>query len=148
MQIPKEARRKARELFDASLDENGRPDDVKALTIADLLVSSAPRHVVLILKEFIRLIRLEAAKHHAIIESAVPINAALHSSIHKALSQRDGGEVTLETKVDPSLIGGARVRLGSEVWDATVLCRLRNLDATLCYFSISTPSLFQHIHKP
>jgi len=127
MQIPKEARRKARELFDASLDDSGRPDEGKTLRIADLLVKSAPRHSVQILKEFTRLVRLETAKHHAVIESAAPIDEASREAILNSLRQRDGGEVSFETKVDPSLIGGARIRLGSEVWDASVRSRLAAL---------------------
>lgn len=127
MQIPKEARRKARELFDEALDATGRPDTSKALSIADLLVKSAPRHSLQVLKEFTRLIRLESAKHHAVIESAAPVDDSTRASILKSLEKRDGGTVTLETKVDPSLIGGSRIRLGSEVWDATVVSRLNAL---------------------
>jgi len=127
MQIPKEARRKARELFDAALDATGRPDSSKALSIADLLVKSAPRHSLQILKEFTRLIRLESAKHHAVIESAAPVDELTRAAIQRSLEKRDGGTVTLETKVDPSLIGGSRIRLGSEVWDATVVSRLNAL---------------------
>jgi len=127
MQIPKEARRKARELFDAALDATGRPVSSKALSIADLLVKSAPRHSLQILKEFTRLIRLESAKHHAVIESAASVDESTRAAIQKSLEKRDGGTVTLETKVDPSLIGGSRIRLGSEVWDATVVSRLNAL---------------------
>jgi len=127
MQIPKEARRKARELFDATLDGTGRPDAAKTLSIADLLVKSAPRHALQILKEFTRLVRLESAKHHAIIESATAIDDSAREAIVKSLRARDGGEVTVETKVDSSLIGGARIRLGSEVWDTSVRSRLASL---------------------
>ena len=129
MQIPKEARRKARELFDAALDNSGRPDAAKALSVADLVINSAPRHAVQILKEFTRLIRLETGKHHAIIESSVAIDDSTRSAILKALQHLDGGAVSLETKIDPSLIGGSRIRLGSEVWDATVQSRLLKLDS-------------------
>jgi F-type H+-transporting ATPase subunit delta len=127
MQIPKEARRKARELFDATLDGTGRPDAAKTLSVADLLVKSAPRHALQILKEFTRLVRLESAKHHAVIESATAIDDSAREAIVKSLRVRDGGEVTVETKVDPSLIGGARIRLGSEVWDTSVRSRLASL---------------------
>jgi F-type H+-transporting ATPase subunit delta len=127
MQIPKEARRKARELFDATLDGSGRPDAAKTLSVADLLVKSAPRHALQILKEFTRLVRLERAKHHAVIESATAIDDSAREAIVKSLRARDGGEVTVETKVDPSLIGGARIRLGSEVWDTSVRSRLASL---------------------
>jgi F-type H+-transporting ATPase subunit delta len=131
MQIPKEARRKARELFDAALDASGRPDSSRTLVVADLLVKSAPRHAVQILKEFARLIRLATAKHHAVIESAVALDETTRTQILQSLQQRDGGEVTLEAKVDASLIGGARIRLGSEVWDGSVRSRLQNLTSSL-----------------
>ena len=119
----------ARELFEAALDDSGRPDSTKALSIADLVIKSAPRHALQILKEYTRLIRLETGKHHAIIESSVAIDDSTRSAILKALQHLDGGEVSLETKIDPSLIGGSRIRLGSEVWDATVQSRLLKLDS-------------------
>jgi len=127
MQIPKEARRQARELFDSALDASERPDRERVLRIADLLVKSAPRHALQILKEFARLVRLESAKHHALIESAVEIDASSREAIVASLRKLDGGEVTVETRVDPSLIGGSRIRLGSEVWDASVRSRLAAL---------------------
>ena len=127
MQIPKEARRKARELFDATLDGSGRPDAAKALSVADLLAKSAPRHVLQILKEFTRLVRLESARHHAVIESAVALDDSAREAIVSSLRARDGGAVTVETRINPSLIGGARIRLGSEVWDTSVRSRLATL---------------------
>lgn len=129
MQIPKDAKIKARELFESSLDDSGRPDSAKALSIADLVVKAAPRHSVQILREFVRLIRLETAKHHAVIESAALLDEGTRDSILKSLQERDGGAVTVEVKVDPVLIGGARIRLGSEVWDASVLSRLLALNS-------------------
>jgi F-type H+-transporting ATPase subunit delta len=131
MQIPKAARRKARELFDATLDASGRPDATKSLAIADLLIGSSPRHTLQILKEYTRLIRLAVAKHEAVIESAVPLDEATRTSILKSLQLRDGGEVSLESRIDPSLIGGARIRLGSEVWDSSIQARIQNLNAAV-----------------
>jgi F-type H+-transporting ATPase subunit delta len=129
MQIPKDAKLKARELFESSLDDSGRPDSAKALSIADLVVKAAPRHSIQILREFARLIRLETAKHHVVIESATMLEQGTQDSILKTLQDRDGGAVTVEVKVDPALIGGARIRLGSEVWDASVLSRLLALNS-------------------
>ncbi len=131
MQIPKDARRKARELFDAALDPSGRPDAARTLSVADLLIKAAPRHTLQILKEYSRLVRLATAKHHAVIESASPLDETTRAAILKSLQERDGGAVSLESKVDPSLIGGARIRLGSEVWDGTVQARIQNLTASI-----------------
>jgi F-type H+-transporting ATPase subunit delta len=131
MQIPKDARRKARALFDEALDASGRPDAVKTRDVADRLIKSAPRRTLQILKEYTRLIRLAIEKHHAVIESAAPLAELTQASILKSLQERDGGEISLQTKVNPSLIGGTRIRLGSEVWDATLFTRIQNLNATI-----------------
>jgi F-type H+-transporting ATPase subunit delta len=129
MQIPKEARKKARELFEAALGADRRVDSAKALSVADLVVKAAPRHAVQILKEFSRLVRLELASHHAVIETAVPLDESSKQAIFASLLRRDGGTVTAQAKVDPELIGGARIRLGSEVWDSSVRTRLQALDS-------------------
>ena len=65
------------------------------------------------------------------IESAVPLYASTRASILQSLQKRDGGEVTLETRVDSAHIGGVRIRLGSEVWDGTVRSRIQNLSASI-----------------
>jgi len=39
--------------------------------------------------------------------------------------------VAVEFHVNPALIGGVRVRIGSDVWDGSVSGRLRELSAAL-----------------
>lgn len=127
MKISREAQHNARKLFDASLVE-GRLDHAKSVAIADLIVTAKPRHAFQILKEFIRLTRLELARHEAVIESAASLNENSQQSIITALKERDS-EVSVSVKVNPSLIGGTRIRLGSDVWDGTILARLEKLAA-------------------
>jgi len=115
------------ELFEESLDSNRRVDAAKALSAADVLIKAAPRHTLQILKEFSRLVRLELSRHHAVVETAAPMDDASKQAIFTSLLRRDGGTITVQTKVDPSLIGGAKIRLGSEVWDASVRTRLQAL---------------------
>jgi F0F1-type ATP synthase delta subunit len=59
------------------------------------------------------------------------MDESTQSTIFQSLQKRDGGTITREFKVDASLIGGARIRLGSDVWDATVRTHLYALDANL-----------------
>jgi F-type H+-transporting ATPase subunit delta len=75
MKISKEARRFARELFQASL-VNGRLDAKTVAELADRLIAEKPRSYVQILREFTRLVRLELERRHAVIESAQPLDAA------------------------------------------------------------------------
>ena len=103
MQIPKAARRKARELFDSALDAKGRPDASKSVAVADLLVKSAPRHALQILKEYTRLIRLASARHHAVIESAVPLYASTFRNGMAARSRWRRGWIPPTSEVSASV---------------------------------------------
>lgn len=125
MKIPREAQRHARRLFDASFVE-GRLDAARSLAVADAIVATKPRHGFQILKEFVRLIRLEIQKHTAHIESAVALDETSTKTIVDVLKKLDP-EVEYVTSVNPSLIGGTRIRLGSDVWDGTLLNRLQHL---------------------
>lgn len=125
MKISREAQRNARKLFDASLVE-GRIDSAKTLKVAEIIIASKPRHFFQILKEFTRLTRLELNRHAAVIESALPLDTASQEFITQALKLRDPqAEVT--TFTNASLLGGTRIRLGSDVWDGTILARLENI---------------------
>ena len=113
----------ARQLFDASF-VNGRLDSDRSLAIAEVIVNSRPRHAFQILKEFTRLLRLELTQHHALIESAAPLEAASEQAIIAALQTRDK-HVTFSVTTNPALIGGARIQLGSDVWDGSIAAKLQ-----------------------
>lgn len=126
MKISREARRSARELFRLSL-VNGRVDAARTKEISDLLVAERPRGYFEILKEFTRLIRLELSKRHAVIESAVALDPATVKEITGNLHGRFGTDISTEFTVNPALLGGLRVRLGSDVWDGSISSRLASL---------------------
>ncbi len=60
----------------------------------------------------------------ATIRSAAPLGADAEKGIREALEARTGTRVRLHTELDPSLLSGFVVRLGSEVLDASLSRRL------------------------
>ena len=58
--------------------------------------------------------------------SAVPLSAAELKRLKEALERMTGRTVKIEQRVDPALLGGARTRIGSKVYDGTLK---RNLEA-------------------
>ena len=125
MKLSREAQRYAHQLFDLALDQGSLNPQV-VLGIADLLLQNPPRHAFQILQEFTRLVRLELEKHHAHIESALPLEGSFYEEILSLLKKRDP-QLTVSTEVNPNLIGGLKIRLGSDVWDDTLLYRLESL---------------------
>jgi F-type H+-transporting ATPase subunit delta len=123
MKISREARRMARELYGFSL-ANGRLDANRVSEISQRLVTEKPRGYLQALKELSRLVRLELDRRHAIVESAQPLDETSAANIVQTLKSKFGSDITTEFRTSPALLGGLRVKLGSDVWDGSVNSRL------------------------
>ena len=51
--------------------------------------------------------------------------------MQQVLARREGKKIVLETRVDPSLLGGVVVRIGDRVWDHSASRELNRLGARL-----------------
>ena len=130
MKISKEARKLSRSLFRSSVTD-GRLDSAKVTVVLREIAERKPRHMMSALKEYQRLVRMELARRHAVIESAMPLEADTMLAILEDLQIRFGSDLTHEFKVSPALIGGVRIQLGSDVWDGSVSGRLEHLQNAL-----------------
>ena len=122
MKLSREARRQSRELFALTIVD-GRLDASRLNTVFGDVAEKKPRSYLQILKELTRLLRLEVAGHHALIESAAPLEPAEARAFEAGLKTRFG-ELTTEFRLNPALIGGLRVQVGSDVWDGSIQARL------------------------
>lgn len=130
MKINKEVRQLSREMLRASFTD-GQLDRGKIASLVESLVARRPRHCVDILQYYKRLLRLEIDKRHAKIESAAELNPDAAAQIIGRLKRKYGQDLTTEFAVDPALLGGMRVRVGSDVWDGSVRNRLERLQQQL-----------------
>jgi F-type H+-transporting ATPase subunit delta len=132
MKLDKDSRKLSKQLFSASLTD-GRLDEQRVSAIAREVAESKPRNALGILKEFHRLVRLEAAKHHAVVESAVELDESMTQQLTSSLRAQYGKDLSTEFKVSPELLGGLRIKVGSDVIDGSVRERLNRLEADLTY---------------
>ena len=130
MKIPKEARKLSRSLFRSSFTD-GRLDRAKVTAVLQAVIERKPRHTLSALKNYQRLVRMELARRHAVIESATPLELDASTGILLDLQTQFGSDITHEFKVTPALIGGVRIQLGSDVWDGSVSGRLERLQNAL-----------------
>jgi F-type H+-transporting ATPase subunit delta len=126
MKASKEAIRAARKLMRLSV-RDGELDLEAAQKMTKRIAEAKPRGYLGILTTFQRLLRLEVDKKHAVVESATTLDAAEGEGIAEDLRRKYGKNLTTEFKTNPDLIGGLRVRVGSDVWDGSVRARLQNL---------------------
>ena len=126
MKTNKEIRRLSREMLRASFTD-GQLDRGKVASLVQSLIEKKPRHCIDILQNYKRLLRLEFEKRQATIESAAELSPEIRERIVSNLKRKYGADLTTEFVVNPQLIGGMRVRLGSDVWDGSVQNRLQRL---------------------
>jgi F-type H+-transporting ATPase subunit delta len=130
MKINREIRRISRDMLKASFTDN-QLDRGKIRSLVQSLVDKKPRHSLAILENYKRLIRLETEKRHARIESASELASEVRSQIVASLQRKYGNDLTTEFIVSPELLGGLRIRVGSDVWDGSVRNRLQRLETNL-----------------
>lgn len=130
MKINKEIRTLSREMLRASFTD-GRLDPDKISSLVDSLIARKPRFYIDVLKNYRRLLRLEIEKREAKVESAAPLDGPVAAQITKGLKQKYGDDLQAEFTVDPGLLGGVRIRVGSDVWDGSVRNRLERLQQQL-----------------
>ena len=85
-----------------------------------------------IAREFRRLYNRRAGIVEATATTAAELDKAELAALRRRLEQMTGARIELETRVDPSLLGGVQVRLGDQLIDGSVrgrLERLRNMVA-------------------
>lgn len=126
MKVSKIAATTARRLF-GLCQMDGRLDEGKLRAVVGRLVDEKPRDYRAILVSLQRLARLDAERRKVTIESAVPLDEASRQRVVAGLSSQYGTDLVVDTKVNPDLIGGMRIRVGNDVLDGSVQGRLNRL---------------------
>ena len=130
MKINKEIRRLSRGMLRASFTD-GQLDPGRIKSLVDSLIEKKPRHYIDVLKNYRRLLRLEVEKRRARVETASELDSTTSSELIANLKKKYGSDLSAEFIVNPELLGGMRIRVGSDVWDGTVRNRLERLQQQL-----------------
>ena len=130
MKINKEIRQQSKDLLRASFTD-GQLDQGRVSSLVRSLLDKKPRNYLAILDNYKRLLRLEIEKRTATIESADELAPEVARDLVSNLKRRYGPDLTTRFVVNPDLLGGMRIRIGSDVWDSSVRNRLQRLEATL-----------------
>jgi F-type H+-transporting ATPase subunit delta len=130
MKINKETRQLSKELLRGSFVD-GRLDSGRVSSLLKSLIEKKPRHYLQVLEAYKRLLRLEIEKRTATIETATELAPDAGLKIVENLKRKYGGDLAARFVVNPELLGGMRIRVGSDVWDSSVRNRLQRLQQQL-----------------
>jgi F-type H+-transporting ATPase subunit delta len=127
MKATKQARREAKQLFRLCL-VNGLLEENRARQVVQQIIAARPRGYLGTLLYFRRLVELDSARHTAKVESALTLPADLQASVQAGLARVHGPGLSTAFVENPALIGGMRIRVGSDVYDGSVQGRLAALE--------------------
>ena len=103
--------------------------------VGKMILLLAERDRMALLPEIARTYRERVMDHQKIIRGQVTTAIALPPDklriLEQGLQAATGRKVVLETKVDPSIIGGVITRLGSTVYDGSVTTQLQKMKQAL-----------------
>jgi len=127
MKISKQAQRDARQLF-RSCQVDGLLDEGRVRQAFALVLAQKPRRYIEILSRLQRLVKLDVEQHAACVESAVPLPANLQTDVAGRIKKNYGAGVDISFSQNPALLGGLRIKVGSDLYDGSVRTRLEHLE--------------------
>lgn len=127
MKTTKQARREAKQLFRLCL-LNGLLDEGRVRQVVQRVIGGRGRGYLALLSYFHRLVRLDRERHTAEVQSAAPLPADLWASVQAGLQSVYGAGLDIVFALRPALIGGTRVKVGSDVYDGSVQSGLAALE--------------------
>jgi F-type H+-transporting ATPase subunit delta len=126
MKSRKEALRIAKKIFAASM-VGGQLDLSVVKKVVAKLAETRPRGYTQVADAYWKLVKLEIESNRALIQSAVALDDATQDRIVTDLKKKYGPQISPEFTVEPDLLGGMKIRVGSDVWDGSVKNRLERL---------------------
>ena len=109
----------------------GRAGDASTQVLAHSMSTLRGRRADAVIEDLIDLAAEQRGRSVAEVRVAQPLTEDQASRLTAALAHRYGREIRLNVAVDPAVLGGVSVRVGTEVIDATVSTRIEQARRTL-----------------
>jgi len=123
MKVTKQSRREAKSLFRACL-VNVLMDGDRVRRSVQRVIEVKPRGYQAILTHFQRLVKLEIQRRSARVESATALGPEMQNGLKAGLARLYGAGLNLDFAQNAALLGGLRIKVGSDVYDGSVRARL------------------------
>jgi F-type H+-transporting ATPase subunit delta len=107
--------------------EDGVVTDARVTDVLAGLKAANLRHKLLVLKTYLYFIRKAVAEQTAVVATPDSLSPDALAAIESSFSQLYSRPISAVTTPDASLIAGVRVRIGDDVFDASLAGRLQRL---------------------
>ena len=127
MKTRKQIKREARHLFRLCF-VNGSLDGSRVQQVLQRILESKRRGFLTLAGQFQRLVRLDQLQHSAEVQSATTLPPDQRANVEASLVRVYGPRLVTSFAESPALIGGMRIRVGSDVYDGSVKAGLTALE--------------------
>ncbi len=110
---------------------DGRLDESRVRQVAKRLGASRRRGSIAVLSSLRRMVKLDRDRHRAVVETATSLPDDLRDEVQASLARLYGSGLATSFETSPDLIGGMRIRVGSDVYDGSVRARLAAIESRL-----------------
>jgi F-type H+-transporting ATPase subunit delta len=127
MKTIKQVKREARYLFQLCR-VNGSLDEARVRHVVQRIVKSKRRGRLALATQFERLVKLDRLSRTAEVESVSTLSDDLKANIVGSLQRLYGPAIDTAFLENPNLIGGVRIRVGSDLYDGSIRAGLVALE--------------------
>ena len=127
MKTTKQIRREAKQLLRLCI-VNGSLDEDRVRQVVQRVLESKRRGSLTLATHFERLVKLDRSRHTATVESAAPLSPDLKANVQAGLERIYGPRIITSFAESPALIGGMRIKVGSDVYDGSLKAALTALE--------------------
>lgn len=115
----------------AAVAERARVQPLTAKFLGLLAANRRTNALAEIVAAFHRLVAARRGLVSAQVTTAIPLTDTQTAALKSALRQAIGKDPEIEARVDPAILGGVKVRVGSRLYDASLKSRLDSLKYAL-----------------
>ena len=126
MKTTKQLQREAKQMFRLCMP-GGSLNEARVRQAVKTVLDAKRRGCLTLLSRFHHLVKLERSRHKAEVASAASLPTDLQASLLSNLERRYGSGLNTSFVLDPSLIAGMRIQVGSDLYDGSVRAELASL---------------------
>jgi F-type H+-transporting ATPase subunit delta len=130
MKATRRSIRAARRLYRVCLID-GRLDETRVRRVAHRLAASRRRGSLAVLSSLRRIVKLHDDRRRAVVETATALPDDLRDDVRAGLERLYGSGLSTSFETSADLIGGMRIKVGSDVYDGSVRARLAAIESRL-----------------
>src|SRR5258705_10713113 len=119
MKTIRQIKRDAKHLFRLCLVD-GSLEQGHVRQVVRSVLGSKRRGYLALATQFEPLVRIARMRHTARVESATPLSPDLQANVVASLVKLNGPGISTSFAVSPALIGGMRIKVGSDVYDGSI----------------------------